>query len=104
MAIMERWIHKLRDHSSWDTIMDIEKKWVDVETALGGFPEKRYYQPLAGSEDGLTFIWEREWGSLSESEQAYEKLGNSADAKPLYDPTKELVASIRREFFDVKEL
>ena len=104
MAIMERPIHDLKDHSSWDTIMVVEQKWIDVEKGLGGFPDKRYYQPLAGSEHGLAFIWEREWDSLSEMEQAYERLMKSDAAKKCIDPTKDLVASIRREFFDVKEL
>ena len=104
MAIMERTIHDLKDHSSWDTIMVVEQKWIDAEKGLGGFPDKRYYQPLAGSDDILTFIWEREWDSLSEMEQAYEKLMNSEAAKKCIDPTKDLIASFRRELFTVKEL
>ena len=50
MAIMERWVHQLKDHDAWDEIMVREKQWVEIEQGLGGFPTKRHYQPLAGKE------------------------------------------------------
>ena len=104
MAIMERWVHQLKDHDAWDEIMVQEKQWVEIEQGLGGFPSKRHYQPLAGSEDSLKFIWEREWDSMSTMEQHYEKLATDESAAELGTKTKELVVSIRRELFSVRTL
>jgi len=37
MAIMERWVHQLKDHDAWDEIMVQEKQWIEIEQGLGAF-------------------------------------------------------------------
>jgi len=104
MAIMERWIHQMRDHAAWDEIMAHEKQWIEVERSVGGFPPKQYYQPLAGSADSLKLIWERQWDSMSVMEQHYEQLMAADKPAGLGDKTSQLAHSIRRELFFVRTL
>ncbi len=101
---MERWIHQIRDHAAWDEIMTHEKQWIEIEQGLGGFPHKRYYQPLAGSEDSLKFIWEREWDNMSTMEQHYGRLTEAEKSAELGEKTAQLVVHIRRELFFVRTL
>jgi hypothetical protein len=72
MAIMER--HVQFKIKSEKTYWEWEKSWEGVESRLGGFPPKRHYSLIAGSENQGTMVWEREWESMAVMDAAYTKM------------------------------
>jgi len=98
MKCVERWIHKIAP-GKWDEWLEVEKKWDAIERRLGGFPAKRRYRAIFGSEDVNTFVWEREWESFPASEAAYGRMMDDPEAQKLGRDFALLVESKRGELY-----
>lgn len=98
--IMERRLHKVV-HGKWAELMVEEKKFDVLESRLGGFPAKRRYRPLAGTESYNTFIWERDWESLAAAEEAYGRMGKDAETPKISESFSKLIEDGRSEWFSV---
>jgi hypothetical protein len=72
MKIMERHVHAVYP-GKWDELMKLEKKFDAVEKRYG-FPPKRSYQCISGSQIMGSFVIEREWDSLAALEVGFEKV------------------------------
>jgi hypothetical protein len=96
MAMLERRIQK---GAKEDEYREWEKKWEVVEKRLGGFPTKRHYFLISGSDDFGTIVWEREWDSLAASEAAYNKLFEDPEASSLGAAAGSIYRGERIEYY-----
>jgi hypothetical protein len=71
MAFMERLIQQIRP-DKWTELEALDKKFNQIEGRFG-FPAKRRYRSVFGSEHGSTLIIERQWESLAAMEAAFDK-------------------------------
>ena len=100
MPILERRV-QLRIKSE-NTYRDWEKTWEGVEGRLGGFPPKRHYFLIAGSDDSGTMVWEREWESFAVMEAAYDRLFADSEAEHLGQRAQEIYDGERIEYYSVQ--
>jgi hypothetical protein len=99
MAILERRVQfKVKSESKYQ---EWEKVWEDVEARLGGFPPKRHYYLMAGSEVAGTTVWEREWESLAVMEAAYDGMFTDSEAQGLGHRAQEIYDGERIEYYFV---
>ena len=97
MAILERRVQlKIK---SENTYREWEKTWEGVEGRLGGFPPKRHYSLIAGSEDAGTVVWEREWESFAVMEAAYDTMYTDSEAQGLGPRAPEIYDGERIEYY-----
>jgi hypothetical protein len=96
MAMLERRIQK---DPKQDEYREWEKKWEAIEKRLGGFPAKRHYVLVSGSDDSGTIVWEREWDSFAASEVAYDKLFEDSEAQRLASTAASIYGGERIEFY-----
>ncbi len=66
-----------------------------------GFPPKRRYRTLAGSQNMDTLIIEREWDCFAQSETMMEKQFADPEFQQLYTETGACVDSVQTEFYMV---
>jgi len=66
--VQEVYAGKEAEYAAW------EKAWAELEARVGGFPEKQYYQVMAGPSRLGVFVWERQWESFAACEAAYERM------------------------------
>ncbi len=59
-------------NGKWDELEEIDKKCTELEDKLG-YPPKKRYRSLFGSNDNNVIIIEREWQSLSKMEKIMTK-------------------------------
>jgi hypothetical protein len=100
MAILERHIQlKVKSEQRY---REWEKTWEDIETRLGGFPPKRHYFLISGSDPMGTMVWEREWTSFAAMEAAYDTMFADEEARHLGDSFGELYEGERVEYYSVE--
>ena len=103
MAIRERVTHQIV-HGKWDEMMEIEKNWDAIEEEIGGFPKRRRSQPMVGRDGSNVFIWEREYESLSQMEEAYgsyKAYKGDIDTSELLARTNACIANRRTDVYQV---
>jgi len=88
MIAIERMIQKIYP-GKWDDLEAIDKRYTKLEEKFG-FPAKKRYQCVIGSEDNNTLIIERQWDGLAVMESTYEE----AFADPEYQALGKEVGSI----------
>ena len=71
MIAIERMTQKLYP-GKWMELEEIDKRYDEIEHRMG-FPLKKRYQCVIGSEDNNTLIIERQWDCLAVMESTYEK-------------------------------
>src|SRR5262245_44862224 len=101
MAILERRVQrgvKWPEYGAWG------KHWAELGARAGGFPSKRYYELISGSDDFGTFVWEREWDSLGASEEAYARLFSDPEAQQLGSTARDIYAGERAEYYQVHHI
>ncbi len=99
MAILERHVQlKVKNDQRYH---EWEQTWEAVETRLGGFPSKRHYYLISGSDVMGTMVWEREWESFAVMEAAYEKMLTDEEAQRLGNSSNDLYEGERVEHYVV---
>jgi hypothetical protein len=97
MAILERRIQKVvvkeAEYRAW------EQEWEVIEKRLGGFPPKRHYGLISGSDDFGTMVWERDWESFAAMDAAYTKLFDDSEGASLADSASATVSGERIEYY-----
>jgi hypothetical protein len=88
MKAVERMTQKIYP-GKWAELEEIDKRYNEIEGRMG-FPAKKRYQCVIGTEDQNTLIIERQWDSMAAMESIYEK----ALADPEYQALGREVASI----------
>ena len=97
MAILERRVQfKIKNEN---TYREWEKTWEGVEGRLGGFPPKRHYFVIAGSENSDTVVWEREWESFAVMEAAYDRMFADSETQNLGQNAREIYEGERVEYY-----
>jgi hypothetical protein len=100
MAILERRVQlKVRNEKEYQ---EWEAKWKQLETRLGGFPPKRHYYLIAGSEAMGTVVWERDWASFAVMEAAYDRMFQDAEAESLGAAATDTYESERIEYYFIQ--
>jgi hypothetical protein len=101
MAILERHVQTVRIGSTayWER----EKKFIAIETQIGGFPTKRYYSLMSGADDSGTTVWEREWENLALMETTYNKMMTEPEMQELMDNNHDSGVTERTEIYWVEE-
>ncbi len=97
MIMLERQVQQIRA-DKWVDLEAINKKFDEVESALG-FPAKRRYRCYVGGNSNDTLIIEREWPSLAALEAAYEKAFASADWQALGAEAGSIINSNQHELY-----
>jgi hypothetical protein len=77
MAITERRIMRV-NIDKWDDILALEREFRTLECELGITSKKRWLRTMAGPLGISNLIWERDWESVDESEQAYARMSDNA--------------------------
>src|SRR6185436_12113376 len=99
MAIQERRVQKgIKDEKAYQ---EWEQKWEAIEGRLGGFPTKKHYYLLSGSDDSGTMVWEREWESFAAMEAAYDRLFAAIENQNLGASASSIYAGERTEYYIV---
>ena len=99
MAIQERRVQKgVKEQSAY---LEWEQKWEAVEKRLGGFPTKRHYWLISGSDDSGTMVWEREWDNFAGMEAGYDKLWADPEAQSLGASAANIYSGERIEYYTV---
>jgi hypothetical protein len=99
VAILERRVQKgVKEEKAYQ---EWEQKWQAIEERLGGFPAKRHYYLLSGSDDSGTMVWEREWDSFAAMEAAYDRLFAVPEAQSLGASVASIYAGERTEYYIV---
>lgn len=102
MALLERHIQKIR---APNLIKEWEQSWIALEKKVGGFPDKRYYELISGTDPMGTKVWEREWENFAAMEAAYTKMFQQGpEANSLNARSSEFVTEERLEFYGVLEI
>jgi hypothetical protein len=97
MAILERRVQlKVRNEQQYN---EWEAKWAALEARLGGFPPKRHYYLISGSEAVGTMVWERDWASFAAMEAAYDRMFQDGEAESLGSSAPALIESERIEYY-----
>jgi hypothetical protein len=100
MSILERRVQfKVKGGQAY---REWEKTWEAIETRMGGFPPKRHYFLLSGSDPMGTMVWEREWESFAVMEAAYDTLFTDAESQRLGETFGELYEGERVEYYVVE--
>lgn len=98
MVFVERLIQQIRP-DKWTELEALDKKYNTVEGRYG-FPAKRRYRCLVGSDNSNTLIIEREWASLAAMEAAYEKLTADPEWRALGAEGFGIIESNRIELYE----
>lgn len=103
MAIRERVTHQIV-FGKWDDMMEVEKEWYAIEQEIGGFPEKRRSQPIAGRDGNSVYIWERDYDSLSQLDAVYNSYRKyTGDISDLLERTNACLADRRTDIYKIIE-
>ena len=99
MAIQERRVQKgVKEEKAY---LEWEQKWETIEKRLGGFPTKRHYSLISGSDDSGTVVWEREWDNFAAMEAGYGKLWADPEAQRLGASAAGIYSGERIEYYAV---
>ncbi len=97
MIMLERQVQHVRPEK-WGDLEAMDKKFNEVEKALG-FPAKRRYRLYIGGSSNDTLVIEREWPSLAAFEAAYEKAFASAEWQALGAEVASIITSNQDELY-----
>jgi hypothetical protein len=99
MAVLHRNIQHVYP-DKWVELEEIEKKITAAE-AKCGFPPKKRYALMSGSDLYETLVIEYEWESLAALETAYEKLFADPDMLNLAPKYNMVIKDTRIEYYRV---
>ncbi len=97
MITIEKQIQKV--NGDWEELKEHQKKW-DALTNDLGFPPTKYYQCIIGGHDTDTLIIERQWESMAQMEETYEKMFASEEFQKLnQESDDDIISSVQYEIY-----
>lgn len=97
MIAIERMTQKIYP-GKWAELEEIDKRYSEIESKAG-FPAKKRYQCVIGTEDSNTLIIERQWDCLAVLESTYEKVMADTEYQALQKEIVSIVQSNKIEIF-----
>lgn len=83
MAYKLRFVQRFKQDKEKE-FMDLEKKFIQLEQTVKEFPKGKRFIPFSGREPVNTLIWECEFPTLEEANQAVDFLGNDPRHEELF--------------------
>jgi|TARA_B110000263_G_scaffold64972_1_gene56084 hypothetical protein len=103
MAITERRIMRV-NIDKWDDILALEREFQSLECELGITSKKRWLRTMAGPLGISNLIWERDWESVDESEQAYARMSEMPQMSDLWEKLKLCLTDMHNEYYQIVEV
>jgi hypothetical protein len=100
MAYILRFVQHYRP-SDHNTFLQLESKFKDLERRCPNFPQGRRYQPVAGGEPTHTLIWECEFPSLHDVQNALSQVAADDTHTELFAQQSPLITDMRTEIYKV---
>jgi hypothetical protein len=83
---------------------ELEAQFQELERRLPQFPQGRRYQPLSGGEPTNTLVWECEFDSLAEVQEALKKMDDDPMHTALFEKQAPCIVGMRTEIYKVLDL
>jgi len=83
MAYILRFVQHYRP-ADRGVFLELEAKFAAMERRRNDFPKGRRFQPYAGREATCTLIWESEFPTLAEAQQALARIEGDAEHETLF--------------------
>jgi len=103
MAITERRIMRV-NIGKWDDMLALEREFQKLEDELGITSKKRWLRTVAGPLGISNLIWERDWESVDESEQAYARMAEVPEMANLVDKLMSCLSEMHNEYYQIVEV
>lgn len=84
--------------------LELEAQFQELERRSPLSPQGRRYQPVLGRELTHTLVWECEFASLADVQQALEGLADDPEHTALFEKQSPYISSIRTEVYRVLHL
>jgi hypothetical protein len=97
MIVIERMTQTIRNGKLAE-LEALDKKYDPVESRLG-FPPKKRYRCLAGSQSWNTFVIERQWESMAALETTYERAMADPEHQALNQEANAVIKSVQVELY-----
>ena len=102
MAFILRFVQRYRPQDR-AAFMALEAQFAAMERRRPDLPKARRSQPYAGREQTSTLIWECEFPTLAEAQDALAHLGADSEHEALYKQQVPYMAEAFTEIYDVLE-
>jgi hypothetical protein len=86
-----------------ESFMALEAEFAAMERRRSDWPKGRRYQPYAGREPTHTFIWEREFPTLAEAQEALQRIGSDPEHEELFRRQAPYITRAHTEIFETLE-
>jgi hypothetical protein len=83
--------------------LDIESKFSNLEQRSLNLPRGRRSQPVAGGEPTHSIVWECEFGSWEDIQQALTQLAEDPAHTDLFEQQSPYITGLRTEIFEILE-
>ena len=103
MAITERRIMRIKP-GKWDDMLAVEREFQQLEQDLGISSKKRWLRSAAGPLGFTNLIWERDWESVGESEQAYARMSETPKMRELIEKLLPCVEEMHNEYYQIVDV
>lgn len=100
MAYMLRFVQQFKPADE-RTFMDLERKFSALECTIKGFPRGRRYQPYGGREPRHTLVWQCEFPTLENLNQALARLAASEGHDRLFAEAAPTMINSYTETYEV---
>jgi hypothetical protein len=100
MAFVLRFVQRFRPEHR-EAFMELEAGFADLERRRPDFPKGRRMQPYAGREPTNSMIWECEFATLAEVQEALAFMEADAEHKELFDAQVPYFAEAYTEIYEV---
>ena len=88
----------------WDDMLALEREFQKLEDELGITSKKRWLRTMAGPLGISNLIWERDWESVDESEQAYARMSEVPPMANLVDKLMSCLSEMHNEYYQIVEV
>ena len=103
MAITERRIMRV-NIDKWDDMLALEREFQKLEDELSITSKKRWLRTMAGPLGISNLIWERDWESVDESEQAYARMSEVPEMANLVGKLMSCLSEMHNEYYQIVEV
>jgi hypothetical protein len=86
------------------TFFELEAQFQELERKSPGSPQGKRYQLLSGDEPANVFVWESEFASLLEVQNALKKMADDPTHTALFEKQLPYIVSTRAEIYEPIDL